>query len=90
MYITYRSYSGQYFDLKKPKNLIRHTYWKIILNNETIGSYPNLFELNIEQIRELPMYSYRVIYEVKKTDIFILALVHKRRDLQPEDIEIRT
>jgi hypothetical protein len=60
------------------------------LIKKTIGTYPNLFELNIEQIRELPMYSYRVIYEVKKTDIFILAVAHIRWDLQPEDIEIRT
>lgn len=47
-------------------------------------------ELNIEQIREIPMYSYRLIYEVKKQCVFILAVVHKRRDLQPEEIEIRT
>ena len=47
-------------------------------------------ELNMEQIREIPMYSYRVIYEVQKQGVFILAVVHKRRDLQSEDIEIRT
>ena len=44
-------------------------------------------ELNTEEIREIPMYSYRIIYEVKKSDAFVLAVVHKRRDLQPEDIE---
>jgi len=46
-------------------------------------------ELNDEQIREIPMYSYRIIYEAKKPNIFVLAVVHKRRDLQAEDIEVR-
>jgi toxin ParE1/3/4 len=46
-------------------------------------------ELNNEEIIEIPMYSYRIIYEVKKMDAFILTIVHKRRDLQSEDIEDR-
>lgn len=45
-------------------------------------------ELNIEQIREIPIYSYRIIYEVKEQCVFVLAVVHKRRDLQPEEIKI--
>jgi len=43
-------------------------------------------ELNEEPIRELSMYSYRIIYEVRQPDIFVLAVVHKRRDLKAEDI----
>ena len=46
-------------------------------------------ELNDEQIREISVYTYRIIYEVKPPDVFILAIVHKRRDLQAEEIESR-
>ena len=46
-------------------------------------------ELNDEKIREIPIYTYRIIYEVRTDDIFILAVVHKRQDLQADDIESR-
>lgn len=46
-------------------------------------------ELKDEKIRELPIYTYRIIYEVRTDDVFILAVVHKRQDLQPESIESR-
>ena len=44
-------------------------------------------ELNQDHIRELSLYSYRIIYEIKEQDIFVLAVVHKRRDLKAEEIE---
>jgi plasmid stabilization system protein ParE len=44
-------------------------------------------ELNEDTVRELSLYSYRVIYEIKEQDIFVLAVVHKRRDLKAEEIE---
>ncbi|PID43788.1 MAG: addiction module toxin RelE [Proteobacteria bacterium] len=40
-----------------------------------------------ECVREFSMYSYRVIFEVMPDDnIAIIAVVHKRQDIQPEDI----
>jgi plasmid stabilization system protein ParE len=44
-------------------------------------------ELNKDEIRELPLYSYRIIYEIKEQGIFVLAVVHKRRDLKAENID---
>jgi len=44
-------------------------------------------ELGNEKIRELPLYSYRILYEIKDQNIFVLAVIHKRRDLQPGMIE---
>lgn len=44
-------------------------------------------ELNDENVRELSLYSYRIIYEIKDQGVFVLAVVHKRRDLKPGDIE---
>jgi len=43
-------------------------------------------ELNDEAVRELWLYSYRIIYEIKMQDIFVLAVAHKRQDLQAEEI----
>ncbi len=43
-------------------------------------------ELNDESIRELGLYSYRIIYEIKANDVEVLALIHKRRNFIPEDL----
>ncbi len=43
-------------------------------------------ELNEDSVRELSLYSYRIIYEIKGQDIFVLAVAHRRQDLQAEDI----
>ncbi|MCP5197952.1 MAG: type II toxin-antitoxin system RelE/ParE family toxin [Gammaproteobacteria bacterium] len=43
-------------------------------------------ELNDEAVREIPLYSYRLLYEIKASHIEVLAVIHKRRDLQPEEI----
>lgn len=44
-------------------------------------------ELGESAIRELSIYSYRILYEIKAADVFVLAVIHKRRDLQPEMLE---
>jgi plasmid stabilization system protein ParE len=43
-------------------------------------------ELNDDQVRELSLYSYRIIYEIREQGIFVLAVAHKRRDLKSGDI----
>ena len=45
-------------------------------------------ELYDEKVRELALYSYRIIYEITAHDIFMLAIVHKRRDLKTGDITL--
>ena len=44
-------------------------------------------ELDDGHVRELSLYSYRIIYEIKEQEIYVLAITHKRRDLSPGDIE---
>ncbi len=44
-------------------------------------------ELGNENIRELSLYSYRILYETQDQQVFVLAIIHKRRDLRPEMIE---
>jgi toxin ParE1/3/4 len=44
-------------------------------------------ELGDENVREIPAYSYRILYEIKPgDDIIVLAVIHKRRDLSPEEV----
>ncbi|MCP4285306.1 MAG: type II toxin-antitoxin system RelE/ParE family toxin [Gammaproteobacteria bacterium] len=44
-------------------------------------------ELNNDQVRELSLYSYQIIYEIREQGIFVLAVVHKRQDLKSDDID---
>ena len=43
-------------------------------------------ELNDDSVRELSLYSYQIIFEIKDHRVFVLAVVHKRRDLKTEQI----
>ena len=43
-------------------------------------------ELNDTNVRELSLYSYRIIYEIQANQIVVLAIVHKRKDLQPDEV----
>ena len=44
-------------------------------------------ELNEDTVRELGLYSYRILYEIKPDNLIeVLAVIHKRRHLEPEDI----
>ena len=44
-------------------------------------------ELGDENVREVPAYSYRILYEIKTDDeIVVLAIIHKRKDLSPHEI----
>lgn len=43
-------------------------------------------ELNDESVRELGLYSYRIIYEIKNNSVEILAVIHKRQSFTPVDL----
>lgn len=43
-------------------------------------------EIGDKNVKELSLYSYRIIYEIRSQNAFVLAVVHKRRDLITEDI----
>jgi plasmid stabilization system protein ParE len=44
-------------------------------------------ELNEDAVRELSLYSYRILYEIKSDDsIEVLAVIHKRQHLDPDNI----
>lgn len=44
-------------------------------------------ELNEEAVRELGLYSYRILYEIKSDDLIeVSAVIHKRRHVESEEI----
>ena len=44
-------------------------------------------ELDEDAVREVGLYSYRILYEIKPNGLIeVLTVVHKRRHLSPEDI----
>ena len=44
-------------------------------------------ELNIDPVRELSLYSYRILYEIKsENNIEVLAIIHKRQHLESDEI----
>jgi len=40
-----------------------------------------------KKVRELSLYSYRIIYKITDQSVFVLAVVHKRKDFKVGDIE---
>ncbi|MES9900814.1 MAG: type II toxin-antitoxin system RelE/ParE family toxin [Sedimenticola sp.] len=44
-------------------------------------------ELNVDAVRELNLYSYRILYEIKSDKLIeVLAVIHKRQHLEAEGI----
>ncbi len=39
-------------------------------------------EMDDKNIREISLYSYRISYELKNDHVYMLTIVHKRRNLQ--------
>ena len=63
--------------------LVRKTF----LIDELLRMGRKVPELDNEAVRELSLYSYRILYEIKTTHIDILAVIHKRRDIQVDEIQ---
>jgi toxin ParE1/3/4 len=43
-------------------------------------------EIDDDSVREIPAYSWRIIYQLRDRNIFIITLIHKRRHVEPEQI----
>jgi toxin ParE1/3/4 len=44
-------------------------------------------EIGEEDVREIGMYSYRIIYELRPDTIYVHGVIHKRRHFKPDDIK---
>lgn len=67
---------------------------EIVALSESLASSPLrgriVPEYDNDNIRELFLYSYRLIYEINTGGIYILALIHGRRDISAVDIPRET
>ena len=43
-------------------------------------------EIGKANMRELSIYSYRIMYEVQASTVYVLAVVHKRRDFKADEL----
>ena len=63
---------------------------EVIDKSEYLKEYPNIGrvvpELNNSKIRELIVYSYRMVYQLENEDVEILTLVHSRKNF---DLELK-
>jgi len=78
----YISQDSQYF----AKNVVHN----IIEKTELLNDFPEMGrvvpEVGETSVRELFLYSYRVIYEITSQSITILAIVHGKRDFSDDDL----
>lgn len=44
-------------------------------------------EIGEENVREISMYSYRIMYELIDDTLYIHGAIHKRRHFKPEDLQ---
>ena len=69
---------------KDSKYYAQNVVQEIVAKTETLTDSPEIGrvvpEISDQNIRELIIYSYRLIYEISKTGIEILAIIHGRRD----------
>ena len=43
-------------------------------------------ELNEDSVRELSLYTYRILYEIMPDGVALLAVIHRRRDLLATEV----
>jgi len=59
----------------------------IIEKSRALGALPRsgrvVPELGEPGIREIAAHAYRIIYETRDADCYVLAVIHRRRELQP-------
>jgi len=57
---------------------------KIISKSDQLSSFPNMGrivpEIQNETVREIFVYSYRLMYQIKGDNIYILAIIHGRKN----------
>jgi toxin ParE1/3/4 len=45
-------------------------------------------EVSDDNLREISVYSWRILYHIQLDKIYVLTLVHKRRNLQADEIPV--
>lgn len=74
---------------KDSKYYATYVVEKIITKAENLNEFPEIGrvvpEIGDENLRELIIYSYRLIYEIVPDNVQILAIIHGKRDFSSLD-----
>jgi len=77
--------NSQYYALRVSQEFVE--------KSEILGEFPEMGrivpEVGDSQIRELLLYSYRLIYEISKKGVEILAIIHGRQNFKGNFNEMR-
>jgi toxin ParE1/3/4 len=71
---------------KVTTDLVHQTHAVLALSPDGMGK--KVPELNREDVREIHVHSWRVIYHVQKNRKMIITLFHVRRELMPSNIPL--
>ena len=78
------------FIAEDSKHYARKVAQEIREKTDKLDELPNIGKMVSEvgkpEVRELQIYSYRIMYEVINEQPYVLAVIHKRRDFSPEDL----
>lgn len=62
----------------------------IVHKTQTVLQIPlvgkKVAEVADENLREISLYSWRILYHIQQDKVYVLTLVHKRRNLHAQDI----
>lgn len=60
---------------------------------DVLANLPNMGkkvpEVSRSDVKELHIYSYRIMYEIANNNCYVLAVIHKRQDFSAEDLPSR-
>ena len=76
------------FKKKILNSMLQKVANEITAKSEALESFPSMGrvveELNDPNLREIIVYSYRLIYQISNESIEIVTLVHSRRNISPD------
>lgn len=70
---------------KVAADIVNKTNATLSLPHDALGK--KVPEFDRDDLREIHIHAWRVIYHVQADNKFVLTLFHKRRDLKPDDVK---
>ena len=78
------------FIAKDSKHYAKKVAQEIREKTDILNQLPNVGKMVAEvgkpEIQELHIYSYRIVYQVKSEQCYVLAVIHKRQNFGPRDL----
>jgi toxin ParE1/3/4 len=71
---------------KVTADIVTKTNATLSLPHDALGK--KVPEINRDDVREIHIHAWRVIYQIQKDKKFVLTLFHRRRELKPDDIKL--